>query len=275
MSKLEVRDLRLAYGQRVVLTGISFETRPGEVLGVIGPNGCGKSTLIKGITRVLEPSSGHIRVDGRDTAKMSPKEVARLIAVVTQNPTLPEAFTAFEVVLMGRTPHLGFLRHESRKDISIAMHAMATTQTSHLAERRIGELSGGERQRVTIARALTQEPGILLLDEPTAHMDINYQIDTLDLVAGLCRNESLTALLALHDLNLAAQYCDRIIMIDDGEIHAEGSPRQVITTENVRRVYGAEVCICPHPVNQLPATFVTAKGSGKQAVGQAKRADAA
>jgi iron complex transport system ATP-binding protein len=261
MSKLQLHDVTLAYGTRVVLQNISFETQQGETLGIVGPNGCGKSTLIKAITRLLPPSSGRILIDGRDVARISPSEIAKLIAVVPQTPILPDAFTALEVVLMGRTPHLGFLRYESRRDVSIALHAMEMTQTPHLSERRIGELSGGERQRLVIARALTQEPRIVLLDEPTAHLDINYQVETLDLISSLCAQQGLTALIALHDLNLAAQYCDRIIMISDGRIYAEGLPREVITEQNVRQVYGAEVCVTPHPVNNLPATLITANGS--------------
>lgn len=273
MSQLQLKDVTLAYGKRVVLENISFETRQREVLGIVGPNGCGKSTLIKGVTRVLCPRSGHIFVDGQDITKMGTTELAQVVAVVTQSPTLPEAFTAFEVVLMGRTPHLGFLRYESRRDFDIALRAMEMTQTTHLAERRIGELSGGERQRLTIARALTQEPRMLLLDEPTAHLDINYQIETLDLITGLCAKQGLTALVALHDLNLAAQYCDRIIMISGGRIHAEGSPREVITTQNVKQVYGAEVCITPHPLNDLPATLITASGNGKKLINKIGQAN--
>lgn len=264
MSQLQLQDVTLAYGERVVLRDISFETQSGEVLGIVGPNGCGKSTLIKGITRGLALNSGHVLIDGQDITKLSTSEIARLIAVVPQTPVLPEVFTAFEVVLMGRTPHLGFLRYEGQRDIAIVMRAMELTQTWHLAERRINELSGGEKQRLTIARALTQEPKIILLDEPTAHLDISYQIETLDLIAELCAEQSLTALAALHDLNLAAQYCDRIIMLNNGRIHTEGSPGKVITTQNVREVYGAEVCIHPHPLNNLPAILITA-GSSRNA----------
>ncbi|MCX5999488.1 MAG: ABC transporter ATP-binding protein [Chloroflexi bacterium] len=222
MNILQLQNVTLAYGDRVVLRDISFETCQGEVLGLVGPNGCGKSTLIKGITRVLPLRAGRIRIEGRDISGMNPGEMARLVAVVPQNPVLPEAFTSLEVVIMGRMPHLGFLRYESRRDVSIAIHAMEITHTLDLADRRVGELSGGERQRLTIARALTQEPKIVLLDEPTAHLDINYQIETLDIVVDLCAKQSLTALMAVHDLNLASQYCRRIIMLSHGRIRAEG-----------------------------------------------------
>ena len=268
MVNLELRNVTLAYGEGVVLRDISLKAIPGEMLGIVGPNGCGKSTLIKGVTRVLALRSGHIFIDGRNIASLSTRELAQFIAVVPQSPVLPEVFTAFEVVLMGRTPHLGFLRYEGHRDISIAMHAMELTQTSHLAQRRVNELSGGERQRLTIARALTQEPKLILLDEPTAHLDINYQIETLDLVADLCADQGLTALAALHDLNLAAQYCDRMIMLNNGRIHAEGPPWEVITTQNVRQVYGAEVSIRPHPLNNLPATLITAGDNRNARIGK-------
>ena len=192
---------------------------------------------------------------------MSQDELARLVAVVPQYTSLPNAFTSFEVVLMGRTPHLGFLRYEGHNDINITTKAMEMTDTWHLAGRRVGELSGGEKQRVTIARALTQQPEVILLDEPTSHLDINYQIETLELMSNLCRQEGLAVLAALHDLNLAAQYCDRIIMLKDGSIYAEGNAPDVVTPDNVRQVYGADVHISPHPVNSLPVTFITASNN--------------
>jgi len=258
MDKLRLQDVRIAYGDRLVIDGISFGVRAGEIVGIVGPNGCGKSTLIKGITRVIPVKSGCVYVNDRDVSVMSQDRLARLVAVVPQHASLPEAFTSFEVVLMGRTPHLGFLHYEGQKDIDIAMKAMETTDTWHFAGRRVGELSGGERQRLTIARALTQQPQVILLDEPTSHLDINYQIETLELISGLCRRNGLAALAAMHDLNLAAQYCDHIIMLNRGVIWAEGSAAEVVTPDNVRKVYGADVCISAHPVNQLPITLITA-----------------
>jgi iron complex transport system ATP-binding protein len=257
MHRLSLKNITLGYDSRMVLSGIDLEVIPGEVLGVVGPNGCGKSTLIKGITSVLPLSGGEILLDGKSLLKLSQNEIARCIAVVPQSASLPEAFTAFEIVLMGRTPHMGFLEYEKKKDIDIAINSMKLTDTLHLSDRRAGELSGGEKQRLTIARALTQQPQIILLDEPTSHLDINYQVETLELISDLCKKEGLAVLAALHDLNLAAQYCDRIVMLNNGSIYVEGSPCQVVTAGNVKQVYGADVCISSHPVNKLPVTLVT------------------
>ena len=255
---IELKDVSLGYDHRAILNNVNLKAVPGEVLGLIGPNGSGKSTLIKGISRLLNFFSGHIFIDGRNVKSIKREEIARIIATVPQNPVLPEAFTAFEVVLMGRTPHLGLLRYEGEGDIAIAWQAMETTQTQFFAERRVGELSGGERQRLIIARALTQQPKVLLLDEPTAHLDINHQVEILDLIKNLCLEQSLTVIVALHDLNLAAQYCDWLVMLNGGEIYAEGTPSKVLTSQNIKDVYGAKVCVYPHPINKLPTTFITA-----------------
>ena len=255
---IELKDVSLGYDHRAILNNINLKAVPGEMLGLIGPNGSGKSTLIKGMTRVINLFSGHILIEGRDIKSIKREELARLIATVPQNPVLPEAFTAFEVVLMGRTPHLGLLRYEGGKDMAIAWQAMEATKTEFFADRRVGELSGGERQRLIIARALTQQPKVLLLDEPTAHLDINHQVEILNLVKSLCLEQSLTVIAALHDLNLAAQYCDWLVMLNGGEIYSEGKPPKVLTVQNIKKVYGAEVCVYPHPVNKLPTTLITA-----------------
>jgi iron complex transport system ATP-binding protein len=228
---------------------------------LVGPNGSGKSTLIKGMTRIIDLLSGRISVDGRDIETVKHDELARLVATVPQSPALPGAFTAFEVVLMGRTPHLGLLRYEGRKDLAIAWQAMKATCTQSFAERRVSELSGGERQRLVIARALTQQPKAMLLDEPTANLDINHQVEVLNLVKSLCLEQSLTVIIALHDLNLAAQYCDWLVMLNGGTVYAEGTPLDILTAPNIKNVYGADVCVYPHPINKLPITFITAGGS--------------
>jgi len=265
---LELKDVSLGYNHQAVLSNINLKAVPCKILGLIGPNASGKSTLIKGMTRVINPFSGHIFIDGRDIKDIKREEMARLAAVVPQTPVLPGAFTAFEVVLMGRTPHLGLLRYEGREDIAIAWRAMEATKTESLAERRVGQLSGGERQRLVIARALTQQPKLVLFDEPTAHLDINHQIEILNLVKRLCREQSLTVIVALHDLNLAAQYCDWLVMLSRGQIRVEGTPQDVLTVQNIREVYGAEVCVYPHPVNKLPVTFITADGGKNGSTGE-------
>ena len=264
MFKLRLEKVYLGYGSRTVLENINIEVMPGEMLGIIGPNGSGKSTLIKGMTRLIPPRSGQVFIDGQDIAGMSRSDLARLVAVVPQNAALPELFSAFEVVLMGRTPHLGLLRYESENDLAIVQRTMEATQTVAFAERRVGELSGGERQRLTIARALAQEPKIILLDEPTAHLDINYQIETLDLARKLCREQKLIIVTALHDLNLAAQYCDRLILLSQGKIHSQGTPETVINAQTIKEVYGADVYVYPNPVNDLPATLIASKKNGNK-----------
>jgi iron complex transport system ATP-binding protein len=256
MFYLRLDNVSLGYGKQTVLRNVSFEARPGEMLGIIGPNGSGKSTLIRGITRLIQPSCGKIFLDGSDISGINRQELAQLVAVVPQNPTLPEPFTALEVVLMGRTPHLGLLRYEGKKDLAIVKGVMEATQTLAFAERRVGELSGGERQRLTIARALAQEPKIILMDEPTANLDINYQIETLDLARQLCLKQKLIVVVTLHDLNLASQYCDRLVVLSKGIVYCQGIPQTVINAQIIKEVYGAEVYVYPHPVNKLPATLI-------------------
>jgi iron complex transport system ATP-binding protein len=256
MFNLRLDNVSLGYDKQTVLRNVSFEAKPGEMLGIIGPNGSGKSTLIRGITKLIHPSHGKIFLDGSDISVINRQKLAQLVAVVPQNPTLPEPFTALEVVLMGRTPHLGLLRYEGKKDLDIVKSAMEATQTLAFAERRVGELSGGERQRLTIARALAQEPKIILMDEPTANLDINYQIETLDLARQLCRKQKLIVVVTLHDLNLASQYCDRLVVLSHGTVYCQGIPQTVINAQTIKDVYGAEVYVYPHPINKLPATLI-------------------
>lgn len=259
--KLELQNVWLAYGGNVVVKGVTFQLLPGEIAGLIGPNGSGKSTIIKAISRVIPTHSGKILLDGEDISRIPRKDLARLLGVVPQMPLLPSAFTAFEIVLMGRNPHLGLLQYEGEKELTITWRAMEMTATQPLAERRIGELSGGEIQRLIIARVLTQEPKAILLDEPTANLDIRHQVEILDLIRSLCRNDNLTVLAALHDLNLAAQYCDKLILINNGQVHAQGTPKEVINSQNIEEVYGAEGCVYPHPINGLPAVLPRAGNS--------------
>ena len=257
MITLELQGVSLGYGRNLVIRNMSFQVTPGELVGLIGPNGCGKTSLIKALSRVISPYSGKILLDGKVISSIPRGDLARLVGVVPQNPTLPEAFTAFEIVLMGRNPHLGLLRYEGARDLAIVWWAMERTATNSLAERRMGELSGGERQRVIIARVLAQEPKAILLDEPTANLDISHQVEILGLIKNMCLKENITVLVALHDLNLAAQYCDRLLLINNGQIHAEGTPWEVISPANIKEVYGTESCVYPHPVNHLPIVLVS------------------
>ncbi len=261
MIKLEVQNLSLAYGRNVVMRDLTFQVTPGEMVGLIGPNGSGKSTIIKALSRVLYPYSGKILLDGKNISKIPRGELARLLGVVPQMPLLPSTFTAFEIVLMGRNPHLGLFQYEGARDMDTTWQAMGRTATQSLAKRRIGELSGGEIQRIVIARVLAQEPKSILLDEPTANLDINHQVEILDLIKNLCLENNLTVVVTLHDLNLASQYCDRLILLNNGRVHAQGTPKEVINSQNIREVYGAEGCVYTHPVNGLPTVLLKAGNS--------------
>ncbi len=263
MIKIEVDNVSLAYGKTVVMRDLTFQVSPGEMVGLIGPNGSGKSTIIKALSHIMRPVTGKILIDGNDIARIPRGELARLLGVVPQMPLLPSSFTAFEIVLMGRNPHLGLFQYEGIKDMEITWEAMEKTATRSLAERRIGELSGGEIQRIVIARVLAQEPKSILLDEPTANLDINHQLEILDLIKSLCRENSLAVVITLHDLNLAAQYCDRLILINQGTVHSQGTPVEVINSKNIKEVYGAENCVYTHPVNGLPTVLLEA-GTGQK-----------
>jgi iron complex transport system ATP-binding protein len=258
MVELKLIDVSLGYQRRRIIEALTLDVRPGEILGLVGPNGCGKSTVIKGISRVLLPYQGKILLNGRDISKIARMELARLLGVVPQIPLLPGGFTAFEIVLMGRNPHLGLLQYEGKADMAIAWEAMERTSTRHLARRRINQLSGGEIQSIVIARVIAQKTEAVLMDEPTANLDIGRQVEILDLVKGLCRKNGLTVVIALHDLNLAAQYCDRLILIDKGRVYCQGKPEEVITTENIVRVYGSGNYIFSHPLNGLPVVLPVA-----------------
>ncbi|RII00397.1 ABC transporter ATP-binding protein [candidate division NPL-UPA2 bacterium Unc8] len=261
MIKIEMQDVCFGYGRKVVLKEMTFQVRPGEMVGLIGPNGCGKSTIIRTLSRIISPHSGKILLDGKNVREIPRQDLARLLGVVPQMPLLPSAFTAFEIVLMGRNPHLSPFQYEGPRELTIAWQAMERTATHSLAERRVSELSGGEIQCLLIARVLAQEPKAILLDEPTANLDIGRQIEILDLIKNLCRENNLTVLAALHDLNLASQYCDRLVLINNGRVHAEGTPKEVITARNIKEVYGAEDCVYLHPVDGLPCVLLNAGNS--------------
>ncbi len=261
MTKLEMQNVTLGYRHKVVAKDITLQVKSEEIVGLVGPNGCGKSTIIRALSRVISPYSGRILLNEKNISTISRRDLSRLLGVIPQIPFLPSTFTAFEVVLMGRNPHLGPFQHESPKDMDIAWQAMRKTRVQPLAQQRIGELSGGEIQCVAIARVLSQETKIVLLDEPTANLDIGRQAEILDVIKGMCQENGLVVIAALHDLNLAAQYCNRLVLINNGRIHALGTPTEVITNDNIKDVYGAGSYICNHPLNGLPVVLPNAGNS--------------
>ena len=220
MAKLDVQHLSLDYGPRSVIRDISFQLQAGDILGLVGPNGCGKSSIIKSLSRVLIPTSGKILLNGRELKLIHRNELARIIGVVPQNPYLPETFTVSEVVILGRNPHLGLFSAENAHDIDIVSQAMLRTGITHLAARKIGELSGGERQRVTIARVLAQEPQVILMDEPTANLDTENGKQVMEIMQKLNKETGVTFVFATHDPRVI-KYARRVVTLHDGLIEKE------------------------------------------------------
>lgn len=255
---LKIQALSVSYGSRRILHDVSLEVASGEVLALIGPNGAGKSTLIRAVSGVI-PSTGLIRTNGDDFSSLTPIQRARYIATVPQAVAMPPAFTVWETVILGRTPYLGFLGQPSAKDKAIARQALERVSALPFAERRVGELSGGEQQRVLLARALCQSTPILLLDEPTAHLDLQYQVSLLELVSELAHKDNLAVLIALHDLNLAAHYADRIALMVAGRIKTTGSPSEVLQPEQIAEAYCLPVQVVPHPFLNVPLVLPEAR----------------
>ena len=240
----------------LVLRGVSLELGAGELVGLIGPNGSGKTTLLRVLSGLLAPSRGKVYLDGQDLCAFDRRQVAQRVAVVPQELVIPFAFSAYEMVMMGRTPHVRPILGAGPRDRQVVVEKMELTATSALAERPFGELSGGEKQRVIIAMALAQEPEILLLDEPTVHLDINHQVEILELIKRLNRREGLTVLATMHDLNLAALYFDRLILLNGGQVVANGSPSEVLREESIRQVFQANVQVQEHPTRHTPQVVV-------------------
>jgi len=249
---LKINNLRGGYNKEDVVKGISLDINQGDFMGIIGPNGSGKTTLLRLATRVLRPRTGSIIFREEDIFRMDIKAFCCKVAFVSQEALANFSFTVMEIVLMGRIPHLRRLQFEAKKDIKIAEDALLVTDIFNSREKFIDELSAGERQRALIARALAQEPVLLFLDEPTAHLDIGHQIQILDLLKKLNRNSNLTIIMVLHDLNLAAMYCNRIALLDNGAIFKEGLPQEVLTYQNIEAVYKTIVVVNNNPVTDKP-----------------------
>ena len=253
---LDIRELACGYGNQPVLRGVDMSVAAGEMVGIIGPNGCGKTTLVRAATGILPLSAGSVRINGRDVGAMSPREVARIVAFVAQDREVGFSFDVEEIVLMGRTPHMRRFGWETHRDAEVARSAMRMCDISHLAERNINELSGGERQRAFIAMALAQEPGLLFLDEPTSHLDINHQLGILDIVRDLNRRDGLTVVMISHDLNLASEYCDRLYLLCDGKVFAKGPPEEVLVEDTILATYRARVHMDKSPVTGRPLVIL-------------------
>ena len=236
---ITVQGVTFSYRSTPSLLGVSLELGDSEVLGLIGPNGSGKTTLLKCLNKILEPKQGTIMLDGQTIKKMSRLEVAKHLGYVPQSSVdNPEGLPVYEIVLMGRRPHISW--HSSEEDRKKVWAALKVLNIEHIAMRNFFELSGGEKQRVLIARSLAQEANVLLLDEPTSKLDIRHQLEVMGLIRKLVSNEKLSATIAIHDLNLASKFCDRIVMMCDGKIFAAGKPSLVLNAENIRLVYGVD-----------------------------------
>ena len=249
---LKLEGLNVSYGQSLVLHDINLQVPVGKVLALIGPNGAGKSTLIRSASGILPGYGGKIFINGDEIRDLTTMQRARSIAVVPQAVSLPPAFTVWETVQMGRTPYLNFLGQTSASDDTIVRTALERVDALDFLDRRVGELSGGEQQRVLLARALAQSTPILLLDEPTAHLDMQYQVALMQTITRLAHEDNLAVMIAIHDLNLASRYADLVALLVDGCLDAVGNPCEVLTPGRISKAYNLPVEVIPHPFHQVP-----------------------
>ncbi|MDQ0736218.1 ABC transporter ATP-binding protein [Arthrobacter agilis] len=259
---LSAAGISLAYGERTVVDGLSVELPAGRITVIVGGNACGKSTLLRGLARLLKPVEGTVVLDGADISTQSTKAVARVLGLLPQTPVAPDGITVADLVGRGRYPHQGWFRQWTPEDDDAVADALEATDTLSLADRTVDELSGGQRQRVWIAMALAQQTGILLLDEPTTFLDVTHQIEVLDLITDLNRRSGTTVVMVLHDLNLAARYADHLIAMREGRIVAEGAPSAVVTEETVTGVFDLECRVIQDPVSGTPMVVPVGRHHG-------------
>jgi len=252
MAELAAQDLTLEYGATPVVAGLSCTIPPGKVTMIVGANACGKSTLLRGLSRLLKPAGGAVTLDGQDIRSRPARDLARQMGLLPQHPSAPAGLSVRDLVGRGRYPHRGAFGGWSRADEDAVERALAATDTAHLAGRDVDELSGGQRQRVWIAMALAQETELLLLDEPTTYLDLAHQVEVLDLLTDLNRRRGTTVVIVLHDLNLAARYADHLIALKVGRIVAQGASAAVVTEKLIREVFGLECRVMPDPVSGTP-----------------------
>ncbi|MCK4949479.1 MAG: ABC transporter ATP-binding protein [Thermoplasmata archaeon] len=256
---LRIDGVSCSYDSAMVLKDVTFDVPSGTLFGIVGPNGCGKTTLIRCVSRVLAPVGGVVWLDNELLSGMSFRDVASKVGVVPQTTRPGFAFTAYEIVAMGRTPYIGRLQMESEEDLAVIKGAMLSTDCWHLRSRTFSELSGGEQQRVVIARALAQEPRVLLLDEPTSHLDLGYQLQIMDMIEGLAGERNLIVVAIFHDLNMAVRYCENVVLLNEGKVEEVGGTLDVLTNENIERVYGVKVAIERSPSTGLVMIVPTAR----------------
>jgi len=250
MTRLTASGVTVRYNGRVAVDGVDLTVSVGEWVALIGPNGAGKTSLLRAMAGIVG-YSGEIAIDGVDATSLPRRRAARLVSLVPQQPILPEGMTVLDYVLLGRTPHLGYLAVETEADVKVSREALARLDATDLESRRLGELSGGERQRVVLSRALAQQSSVLLLDEPTAALDVGHGQQVLDLVDELRRERGISVVAAVHDLTLAAQYADRLALMDGGRIVVEGTPTEVLTEESIQRFSGARVSVVTGPGGEV------------------------
>lgn len=247
-----VSQLSAGYGTADILDELDLDVPAGKITAIVGANACGKSTLLRAMTRLLSPRRGHVLLDGKSIHRTPPRELARILGLLPQSPIAPEGIAVADLVSRGRHPHQSLFSRWTKKDDEAVENALAATKTLELAERPVDELSGGQRQRVWIAMALAQQTDVLLLDEPTTFLDINHQIEVLDLLTDLNHLRGTTVVLVLHDLNLAARYADYLVAMAAGRVHVAGTPENVLTEENIRQVFGLESRIVTDPTSGRP-----------------------
>ncbi|MEU4118258.1 ABC transporter ATP-binding protein [Kitasatospora sp. NPDC028055] len=252
VPRLEARGLTLAYEARTVVEGLDVGIPDGRVTVIVGPNACGKSTLLRALGRLLKPVRGAVLLDGEELARIPTRRIAQRLGLLPQSPTAPEGISVADLVSRGRQPHQSWWQQWSAEDEEAVAEALERTSTAELAERSVDELSGGQRQRAWIAMALAQGTDILLLDEPTTYLDIAHQVEVLDLVRRLNVERGRTVVAVLHDLNQAARYADHLVAMRDGRVVAEGPPGEVVTAELVREVFGLDSVVVPDPVTGTP-----------------------
>ncbi|WP_373316948.1 ABC transporter ATP-binding protein [Streptomyces sulfonofaciens] len=262
MNRLTADDVTLAYDQRVIAENLSVEIPDRSFTVIVGPNACGKSTLLRALSRMLRPAAGRVLLDGQVIQSMPAKKVARILGLLPQTSTAPEGITVGDLVARGRYPHQGLLRQWSPEDERVVAEAMACTGVAELADRHVDELSGGQRQRVWIAMALAQQTPLLLLDEPTTYLDIQHQIDVLDLCADLHEVQGRTLVAVLHDLNHAARYATHLIALREGRVIAEGAPSDIVTADLVRAVFGLDCQVIDDPETGTPLVVPAARRPG-------------